>query len=515
MFGTDAVHNLSAFDASEPYDVCIIGSGFAGAVLGRDLVSANVRTLMLESGGSLSRWLVDSRLRKLAVYEVSGDTDYPTTRTRARARGGTSNFWTGRSERFHPSDFANHPYAPPENPWPITYKELEPYYEKAEETLRVRGGALSNYMPPRKKELPVPAPVDISSLKSTLTKAGVTVDDSPTATPQKALRFFRLHKELLPGFLASPYGTLVSGVTVTRLLEDRDRRIVGVEARTLEGTTKTARAKLYVVACGGIETPRLLLLSRSYVSPNGIGNAYDRVGRGFNEHPSLNLYGQIPPSWGTIYPRHEVGRIHQFYDHLRREGLGSMVISAIQSWVFPHHLISPSQPLRDLLRVPGRALRPILYLGPTLEMRPRDGNRVILSKHAKDCFGNPVAHLIFNFSEEDRRTLDLTKKLILKIFKDLGIDKTREAQLNFSRHHIGTCRMGNDPKTSVTDRTLRVHDCPNLYLGGCETFVTGAAVPPVLTIVALAHRLADELLTGLRYGHWPFDNRRPKMALRT
>jgi choline dehydrogenase-like flavoprotein len=192
-----------------------------------------------------------------------------------------------------------------------------------------------------------------------------------------------------------------------------------------------------------------------------------------------------------------------------------MVISAIQSWVFPHHLMSPSQPLRDLLRVPGRVLRPILYLGPTIEMRLRDENRVILSEHAKDCFGNPLAHLIFNFSEEDRRTLDLTRKLTLKIFKDLGIDRMKEAELTFSRHHIGTCRMGDDAKTSVTDRTLRVHGCPNLYLGGCETFVTGAAVPPVLTIVALAHRLADELLSGLRHGDWAFDSRQPQRALRT
>jgi choline dehydrogenase-like flavoprotein len=255
MYGIDAVSNLSALDASEPYDVCIIGSGFAGTVVGRDLVDSKVRTLMLESGGSLSRWLVDSRLRKLAAYEVSGYTDYPTTRTRARARGGTSNFWTGRSERFHPSDFADHPYTPPDNPWPLTYEALEPYYERAEQTLRVRGSSLSSYMSPRKKDLPVPTRLDISSLKSTLAKAGVTVDDSPTATPRKALRFFRLHRELLPGFLASPYGTLVSGVTVTRLIEDRDRRIVGVEAHTLDGTKKVACAKLYVVACGGHRDP--------------------------------------------------------------------------------------------------------------------------------------------------------------------------------------------------------------------------------------------------------------------
>jgi choline dehydrogenase-like flavoprotein len=60
--------------------------------------------------------------------------------------------------------------------------------------------------------------------------------------------------------------------------------------------------------------------------------------------------------------------------------------------------------------------------------------------------------------------------------------------------------MGDDSRTSVVDRNLKVHECPNLYLSGCETFVTGAAVPPVMTIVALAHRLAEHLSTRLRQG---------------
>lgn len=497
MFGPNAP-DIRTLDATEPYDVCIIGSGFAGTVLGMSLVNSGVRTLILESGGSLGRWFVDRRLKELAAYEVSGDTNYPTERTKARARGGNSNFWTGRCERFHPSDFAKHAYTPPDNPWPLTYEEIEPYYEEAEETLRVRGGALSEYMPPRKKALPIPARTDISSLKSLLAREGVTVDDSPTATPRKALRFFRVQNELLPRFLSSSHGTLVSGVTVTRLLVDDSRRVAGAEVRTLDGSMKIARARIYVVACGGIETPRLLLLSRSSIFPTGIGNTYDRVGRGFNEHPGVNFYGEIGHSWNTIYPRHEVGRSHQFYDHLRREGLGSVLFVMIQSWVFPNHLMPTSELIRDFIRVVGRINRPTLYIGNIVEMLPRDENRVTLSENRKDCFGNLIAHLTFNFSEEDRRTLDRTRELIRKMFNDLRVDNVREAALTFSRHHLGTCRMGDNPKTSVTDRNLRVHECPNLYLGGCETFATGTGMPPVLTIVALAHRLSRELVTRLR-----------------
>ena len=226
------VRNIDVLDSPDPFDVCIIGSGFVGSVLATSLVSQGVRTLMLESGGSLLHWGLSTRLQKLAAYRVSGDTGYPTKRTKARALGGNSNFWTGRCERFHPSDFSAHQYTPRNNPWPITYAELEPYYEKAEQTLRVRGNSLSKYTPPRNQGLPLDSRSDISGLKLMLAGAGVTLDESPTATPKKALRFFRVQKELLPSFLASPRGALVSGVTATRLQSGSDRRITGVEVQT-------------------------------------------------------------------------------------------------------------------------------------------------------------------------------------------------------------------------------------------------------------------------------------------
>ena len=140
---------------------------------------------------------------------------------------------------------------------------------------------------------------------------------------------------------ASPYVTLVSGLTVTRLLADAQRRIVGAEACALDGTSRRARARLFVVACGGIETPRLLLLSRCEAAPEGIGNAHDRVGRGFNEHPGVNFYGKLRHTRATLDPRHKLGRSHQYYDELRPEGLGSVLPVFIQSWVFPNHLMQP------------------------------------------------------------------------------------------------------------------------------------------------------------------------------
>ncbi len=131
-------------------------------------------------------------------------------------------------------------------------------------------------------------------------------------------------------------------------------------------------------------------------------------------------------------------------------------------------------------------------------MRPAEENRVTLSRETKDVFGNPIGHLIFNYTDDDRRLLERTRELLYTLFKKMGATDLEEIEVTWSRHHIGTCRMGDNPKTSVVDRHLRVHDCPNLYLCGCEVFVTGSPVPPVLTIVALAHRLGDHLVDLFR-----------------
>jgi len=515
MKSRHAAHPLGALDSSEPYDVCVIGSGPAGTILGTSLAERNIRTLILESGTNLFRWLLDRRLRFLARYEFTGNTEYPLKNTRARTLGGTSNFWTGRCTRFHVSDLEPNPYTPEGNPWPITYDELDPYYEMAEHSLRVRGGDFSEYVPPRKGPLPLPQEAGTSRLKAYLAEVGVTADSSPTSVPRKGFRFFRVQNEILPRFLSSAHGTLVTGATVTRLVPDTEGRIAEAEVRTRDGLRKTVRAKVFVVACGGIETPRLLLHSRSELFPNGIGNAYDLVGRGFNDHPAVNFFASIRHSRNTLSLFGKIARGHQYYDRFRSEGLGSVLLVFRQAWIFPHHnlpllgLSRISNLPKAFLGILGRMARPALYIGATVEMRISESNRVVLSEKLKDCFGNPLAHLIFNYTEEDLRTLDRSRDMIRRIYRDLGATDVREVEVSWSRHHQSTCRMGDDPRMSVVDSNLRVHDTPNLYLCGSEVFVTGGAMQPCLTIAALAHRLADHLYSRLKETH---DTRPPRIS---
>ena len=492
----------AVLETSEPYDVCIIGSGPSGTVLGTTLARQGVRTLILESGRGLATWLTNRRVRSLAQYDFSGDTDYPLTRTTSRILGGNSNFWPGRCERFHPSDFETHPYTPADNPWPISYSDLDSYYDTAEHMFRVRGGKRNEYSPPRSGPLPVPPKPDISVLRSLCERLGVDIEESGTATPEKTFRIFNVNKEILPAFHNSGNGYLLTGVTVTRLLADGDRKVTGAEVRSLGGETLQARARHFVVCCGGLESPRLLLLSASEAFPNGIGNRHDMVGRGFNDHPNVGFMAQVPHSRGTLALTNKVARTHQFYETFREEGLGAIVPVFRQAWILPNHLL----PFR-LRNIPynaasmvSRLAKAAIYFGAGTEMTISKENRVTLSRSRTDMFGKPVAHLIFNYSEEDRLLLERARTLILGWLEKLGATRVHESPVAFSRHHQGTCRMGLDPRSSVVDRDLRVHETPNLYVCGSEVFSTGGGMTPTLTIAALALRLADHLGARLRSG---------------
>jgi choline dehydrogenase-like flavoprotein len=493
---------LSALDAPGGFDVCIVGSGPAGTFLGTTLARRGIRTLILESGEGLTSWLTNSRLQSLAEYEYTGDTHYPLKRTTSRLLGGNSNFWTGRCERLHPSDFKPHPYTPADNPWPIEYSDLDSYYDAAEKMLRVRGGPRTRFSPPRRDALPLPGSPDVSFLKDLCAKFGVEVEDSATATPTKTLRLFNVQKEILPEFVNGKFGTVITGATVTRLIAGKDRSIARAEVKTLDGQSGTVNARIFVVSCGGFESPRLLLLCASEAFPNGIGNAYDMVGRGFNEHPNVGFYASIAHSRQTLMPTNKIVRTHQFYETYRSDGLGALIPAFRQAWLLPNHILPfrLANVPRNLLSMMSRFAKAAFYVGAAAEMKISPSNRITLSKSRVDLFGRPIAHLIFNYSDEDRALLDRARVLLRGWLAQIGATGIREAEVAWSRHHQGACRMGASPRTSVVDKHLRVHESPNLYVCGSEVFATGGAMQPSLSIAALSLRLADHLTERLQSG---------------
>ncbi|MEZ4708003.1 MAG: GMC family oxidoreductase [Caldilineaceae bacterium] len=461
--------SLEAFDAKLFYDVCIIGSGPAGATLGQHLVNQGLRTVILESGFFLAKDQIDPRLHQMEMYRSVGPVDYPLISTRVRAIGGTSNIWTGRCARLHPIDFEPNAYTPAGADWPFRYAELEPYYAEAERTLRVRGAKLSAFQAPRHNDLPLQSNVDDSEARTLMEQIGITVDQPPTSTGNWGGPI-RAAVDLLPNFTDSHLATLVSGATATRLHVEADGSISGVTIQHLNGAAKIVRAATVVVACGAVESARLLQLSTSPNHPQGIGNHHDLVGRFFGEHPHLHWVGAIPhrPS------KRQMVRTHQFYDQFKKEGLGALTL--VFDW-------------RD-------DEKENLRIATTTEMRPQFTNRVMLSPELPDYFGNPGVDLWLDFAEEDLATFQRATEVVETIYAELGATDVHRDRESWGHHHVGTCRMGHNPETSVLDANLRVHESPNLYVLSSAAFVTGGAGHPTVAIVALSHRLAEHLTGG-------------------
>lgn len=476
---TIPVSNLDALDAPEPYDVCVIGAGLSGTALALRLVRAGLRVLLVDAAPERALGT-----RTAGRCEISGDTHYGRVARRP---------WDRICERLERSDFRAHPYDGRASPWPIGYADLEPHYRAAEQMLRVRGPSCR---PDRFLPSDDWGRAD-RKLEALIRQRGMEVRAAALATPGDG-RGFLPARELLPELVASRGGTLVTGIAAGRLRTDANGRIVGALCRAPDGSSKTARANAYVIAAGAIETPRLLLLSRSQRFPLGLGNERDRVGRGFGDQALVTAYGRLDERAGwpaASRPMHA----DQFHRMFRREGLGSI-----------HPFLRRTGPLEHATRLGAglfgkcsgalAAARTLSFaVTCRVEMMPADANRVTLSLSARDAFGDPAARIDFNYCEEDLRLLAKARGWLERWLDRFGTLETVQGPLDWAASPAGTCRMGTDPRTSVCDSNLRVHTTPNLYVCGAAALPRVGALPHALTVTALASRLADHIAARARW----------------
>ncbi len=464
---------LEQFNPNAEFDVCIVGTGPAGCTLAQRLSDAGSRVLLLESGVATTDTNGMQAAFKLDVYSSSGAIDYPLQSSRYRGFGGTSNIWTGRTPRMQPADFSASPYAP--SGWPISYTELQPFYQAAEESLHVVADKLTASHAPRIKDLPGNAPQDISPLREIIEPLGIAIDYPPVSRKKRILDDdgpLRFGADLLPGLSKRSNVQVLSNATVTRVLTDSSGRVTGLQAESLGGVNKVVRAERYVVACGGAESNRLLLLSGSDQFPGGLGNTGGHLGHYFMEHPFVSYSAEIPGI--KPFEKWLLGRTYQFSEPMREKGLGGVLLGFY------------SKPSKNDLKI---------SLG--IEMAPVAENRIRLNSENRDPFGNPGADIQLAFSERDQELWEAGETIVHDIFSRLqsaDIVKT-DTPLHWSHHHMGGTRMSVSDKDGVVDPNLRVHGTDNLYVLSSSVFVTSGVANPTLTIVALAHRLSEHLAT--------------------
>ncbi|MGH9200356.1 MAG: GMC oxidoreductase, partial [Vicinamibacterales bacterium] len=389
---------------------------------------------------------------------------YPVDAARFIGRGGTSHVWGGFCPRLRPVDFGS---GSTPNAWPIRYADLEPYYVAAERELAVETGF----------EAATDARADaIALVTETLKGSGFTFEFTPLS--KWRTRPINVAQSHLPEFEKLAPAMLATDARVTRIAAGGNGRIDAFEVTSRAGVKRQVRAGVFVLAVGGIEAPRLLLLSRSPEYPAGIGNQHDLVGRHFMEHLQTDAEGWRGARTNQARPVETIS--WQFYDEFKAAGRGGMALEC--------------QAPRANLNTIG--------LAPIMEMEPSPDNRVQLDSAHRDRLGNPAARVALAMSARDIETVKRSDEVMRQILSKIGMTTTATGTfLGLLHHHMGACRMAGDPAHGVVDPNLRVHGTENLYVAGSASFPTSGASPPTLTIVALSLRLADHLESLIRASH--------------
>lgn len=469
----------------QEHDVCVIGSGPAGCLIASRLAAAGADVLLVESGppADVPR---SPRWTELDAYRSTGAIPYDAAATRERGGGGTSTVWTGHCPRLHPSNLADPGWGGAR--WPVSYAELEPWYELAEAELFVQGGGASPASPPRRHPYPLPPDPrrDLAPLDEVLTGSGVEVEYLPLAVVGDGpIRFAKTH---LPKLATEPRVTLLYRATVTHLELDGGGRARTAVARSFNGGPWRFRARRFVLAGGGLETVRLLLASGERAAAGSgrgdIALGGPTLGRGFMEHLVVAGTGELPQAALPDDPRYLGSSMtFQYLPAARAAGLGGVVAKL---YLMPR----PGAP-------PGTAGGK-LDVHFELEMEPQPDNRLRLSDQQLDGLGEPGLEISLSPSPRDRATIRHARALLDELFAAVGARNVQTGpQVSWAHHHMGACRTAGDPAAGVVDGDLKVHGTDNLYAATTGVFVTGGASSPTLTLAALALRLSDHLTAEL------------------
>lgn len=537
------------------YDAIIIGSGAGGGVVAGVLAEAGKRILLLERGRKLSfKEVGRDHLRNHRLSQHGHNTGpalegnprvfvHPNGQTQivrphegayqnnAACVGGGTLVYGGQAWRFLPQDFQMaSEYGIPAGSsladWPIRYSDLEPYYERAEQEVGVAGDdSVYRDFWPRRTAYPMPPlPVNLQGrvLREGAARLGwrtlpvpVLVNTMPYheraacihcqhcvgfACPVNAKN--GTHNTLIPRALATGHCDLITEATVAQIDTDDAGHVIGVTYFDGEGQQRQARAEVVICSAGAIETARLLLNSASPKHPHGLGNNFDQVGRHLQGHYYPSAFGLVEE---TIYdgegPGVSTATCH--FNHGNPGVIGGGMLAddfIVLPIIFWKHYLPPDLPRwgqvnKDFMRE--NYTRLLHVKGPVQEI-PSPDARVTVDPTVRDHWGLPVARLSGTTHPETVRTAAFMFERAQEWLRTSGATRVwghaPGLYLSAGQHQAGTCRMGDDPRTSVVDAWGRVHGHDNLFIADASVHVTNGGFNPVLTIMALSFRTAEGIV---------------------
>lgn len=552
-------------------DIVIVGGGAVGNFMALKFVNAGLQVVILEAGPARTgRERSMDELLATAFRNEGGTSKFndevPTWRTgpneKARravmsqgletALGGNSIAWGAVAMRFYEEDFrirsaTVEKYGENKIPagstladWPMSYAELEPFYEDAETLLGVSGHAGNREHPERSRGNPFEAPRANPYPMPALRTSGLGQLFADSARAQGYHPFplpaaiattswkgrhactycsfcsrFGCHVDakasaqntVLPEALETGRLHIVTSARAMEIVTDDSGRAVGVRYRDKDGASQFQGGGTVIVAAYAFENSRLLLLSKDKRHGRGLGNETGQVGAHYMTRQQPSVYAvfegrklnrfigptaqamAIADLSGDHFDHSDVdfirgGRIAAFNQYLPTEASG----------VLPPDVPRWGKAWRDFFLSSYNSTS-MLFIDP--EILPYENNRLDLDPDVKDSLGRPVIRITFDIGDNERKLMQFLQDRAEKIAIGMGATRTWRRQFltgPISTHDVGGTRMGNDPETSVTNGFGEVHDTPGLVVLGGSSFVSLPPVNPALTILALALRAADHII---------------------
>lgn len=526
-------------------DVVVIGSGAGGGVLAKELGEAGLQVILLEAGRRYRPYddypthAIDFEVRAQNVFPPKDPNrdlyttprDKPYHYNRVKGVGGSTLVYHAMNPRFHEADFRVRTEDGVADDWPISYFDLEPYYCRVEYELGVSGpdGADANpFEPPRSRPYPTPGhPLNRAScaIKHGADKLGLHLVREPLAIPTRdwngrpacinagTCRFgckIEAKSSIDVTYIPKAEQTknvqvrsecMAREITVTP--SGRARSVVYFDSN---GWEQEVHARVIVVAGNAVETPRLLLMSKSKCFPDGLANSSGLVGKRLMEHLSVFAYGIFSERLDPWRGVPTGGIIQDFYaTNPQNDFVRGWTISVENDgqWPFATAMSVPGWGSEHKARVK-EIFGHRVGLASDGEQLPDERNQVSLNPQVRDSYGLPVPHIVNTCFDNETAMVQSISKTLAEILEAAGAREINVETFTagYSSHYLGTCRMGLDPKTSVVDQWCRTHDVRNLYVGDGSVFVTGAAVNPALTISSLATRTADGMIASFKRGEF-------------
>ncbi|MDX2149162.1 MAG: GMC family oxidoreductase [Bryobacteraceae bacterium] len=543
-----------------PIDAVVIGAGAGGGVVAHQLANAGLRVALLERGRDQQfhetrhdelrsqRTTVlgnafgpdDSHTRLVQLGEdaefrrvVASDGAYGNVA--ACVGGGTKSFgamaWRFMEQDFRMRSTYGAVAGSTLEDWPLTYQDLEPFYERAEWEIGVSGrGGANPFEAPRRKGYPMP-PLPLGREATVLMQGAWKLGWHPFPIPMAINSVPYMGRPgcvmcphcvgfacevkaksstadtVIPRAVATGNCELRTQCTAKEVLLDsqgRARAVAYFEGRTLVEQP----CRLVVVSASATESARLLLNSRSKLFPNGLGNRYDWVGRNLQGHAYAGAYGLFGRDlWDGLGPAARVALCDFNHGNTGLVGGAMLANEFIRlPYLFASGIRPPGVPAwgrkhKEFMRANYK--REAGVQGPVQEM-PRWENRVYLDPKEKDEFGIPILRLQGKRHEND---FVVAKAMVQKATQWLRAagahtvwPKMPGKGVNGGQHQAGTCRMGVDAKTSVVNKYCQLHDVDNVFVVDGSVLVTNGGFNPSLTILAVAYWASAYMARNFKAG---------------